>query len=95
MGENTPTPGQGLVPEALPLNCIDTGVYVNELTNLEMLPDTTQLDTSADKTAYLKNPESLTWRFTSGVPAPDTSQEVTYRGTQLALLKTYDIVEHR
>ncbi|KAL2839813.1 lipoxygenase [Aspergillus pseudoustus] len=95
MGEKPSPTDDGLRPNALPLNSINTGVFVNELTNLSLLPDTLQLDSRSEKSAYQKNPENLTWKFTSGVPAPDTSQEITYRGTQLALMKTYDIVEQR
>ncbi|KAL4875078.1 lipoxygenase [Aspergillus karnatakaensis] len=98
MAAKSSMPGRGLLaPEAPPLNCIDTGVYVNELTNLDMLPDTPKLDDKADRIAYMNNPESLAWRLNSGISnaVPDTEQGVTYRGTQLALLKTYEIVEHR
>ncbi|KAI9374173.1 hypothetical protein BJX61DRAFT_541007, partial [Aspergillus egyptiacus] len=107
MAENLPAPAQGFISEAPPLNCIDTGVFINELANLQLLPDTLKLEDGKDKTAYWQNPENLTWKFLSGIaagapagapvpaPAPDPAKDVTYRGTQLAMLKTYDVLEHR
>lgn len=94
MGENFPISGPGFIPGAPPLNSIDTGVFINELTNLGLLPDTVQPE-EHEIVPYSLNPENHTWKTTSETPIPDTSQEVTYRGTQLALLKTYGIIEHR
>ncbi|OJJ00337.1 hypothetical protein ASPVEDRAFT_165036 [Aspergillus versicolor CBS 583.65] len=90
MGENFGVSGPGFVPGAPPLNSIDTGVFINELTNLGLLPDKHEI------VPFSLGPETTAGgKTTEQAPVPDTSQEVTYRGTQLALLKTYEIIEHR
>ncbi|KAJ5084204.1 hypothetical protein NUU61_008783 [Penicillium alfredii] len=75
------------------LNDIDTGVLLNELTNLSLMPKKVDL-APHEQAAGEKNPESLIWTFAEKFE-PERLPEGTYRGTQLALTKVYDLIEQR
>ncbi|KAK8009549.1 lipoxygenase [Apiospora marii] len=63
--------------EKVPIPAFDTGVFITELTNVNLLPK---------KLAPLTDDEKI---------APTASGEGTYRGTQLALTKVYDLIEKK
>lgn len=79
--------------EETPINDLDTGALVNELMHRDLMPKKVDLNPYEQKCAA-NNPESLIWKF-SAVEEPESEQEVSYRGTQLALTKVYDLIEQR
>ncbi|GFG20465.1 seed linoleate 13S-lipoxygenase-1 [Aspergillus udagawae] len=71
-------------PEDLAVGDIDTGVLINELSELKLLPGKLKV--------FEPNPEILQWKaYEKGPPI----EEGTYRGTQLALTKIYNLIEQR
>jgi hypothetical protein len=79
--------------EDLQLQTFDTGVFVNELVNLEKLPTEFTNLSKAEEKALETNPDSLLPKAIKD--APGALDEGTYRGTQLALTKLYDTIEKR
>ncbi|KAJ5968213.1 hypothetical protein N7501_004461 [Penicillium viridicatum] len=75
------------------VNDLDTGALVNELMRRDLMPKKVDLNPHEKKCAT-NNPESLIWKF-SALEEPASEQEVSYRGTQLALTKVYDLIEQR
>jgi hypothetical protein len=71
----------------------DTGVFVTELSNVDLLPKRLEGLTRHDLDEAKKNPESLLSKASE--QAPDSLTEGTYRGTQLALTKVYDMIEKK
>ncbi|KAJ6100374.1 hypothetical protein N7499_000004 [Penicillium canescens] len=102
--EPSPTPGvvvghtdvQGKRPrdpEQLAVNGIDSGVFINELANIGLLPRKLEFFSDGEKKAFEQNPENLHWKaYQQG---PSLIEEGTYRGTQLALTKIYELIEQR
>lgn len=80
-------------PEDAVVNDMDTGALINELSKLAILPGKLDL-TPDEQKACQKNPDSLIWTL-HGKESPHRIQNGTYRGTQLALTKTYDLIEQR
>ena len=80
-------------PDDVPIAAWDTGVFVTELTSLQMLPHKIQISTLTveEKKAVVANPESLLLPAESTAPKP--LEEGTFRGTQLALTKVYELIE--
>ncbi|KAJ5827690.1 hypothetical protein N7447_004453 [Penicillium robsamsonii] len=80
-------------PEEVVLNDMDTGALINELADLRLLPK------KVDVTPH----QQEAWAKKSGVLASvafESNQQVrieegTYRGTQLALTKVYDLIEQQ
>ncbi|KAJ5824678.1 hypothetical protein N7447_007018 [Penicillium robsamsonii] len=80
-------------PQQLAVNGIDSGVFINELANIELLPGKLESLSDGERKAFEKNPENLHWKaYKQG---PSLIEEGTYRGTQLALTKIYDLIEQR
>jgi hypothetical protein len=71
-------------PEDLAVSDIDTGVLINELSNIKLLPGKVKV--------LEQNPEILE---TKAYAKPPPIEEGTYRGTQLALTKVYNLIEQR
>lgn len=80
-------------PHEVPLNDMDTGALINELADLNLLPEKIDL-TPDEKETCAKSPESLMWTLSEKVE-PKPIEKGTYRGTKLALTKVYDLVEQR
>lgn len=80
-------------PEKLPVNEIDNGVFINELANTDHLPGKLEPLSDAEKKAFAQNPENLHRKAYEQGASP--IEEGTYRGTQLALTKIYDLIEQR
>ena len=80
-------------PNELPLATWDTGVFINELAKLEILPDKLGDFTEHDRQSLQQNPEKLLGKAQDQAPPPIV--EGTYRGTQLALTKIYELIEKR
>lgn len=80
-------------PEKLAVNNIDTGVLINELADIELLPKKLESLSDGEKEDFEQNPENLHWKAYEQGPSP--IEEGTYRGTQLALTKIYDLIEQR
>ncbi|KAL4784142.1 lipoxygenase [Aspergillus varians] len=95
MTENTPKADPAAMLDDHPLNSIDTGVFINELTNSQLLPQGLQLYSAIDEIRYAQNPENLIWKIAEQQPSSAEPKEVSYRETQLALMKTYGFIEHR
>ncbi|OQE27015.1 hypothetical protein PENFLA_c006G02703 [Penicillium flavigenum] len=86
--------GNGLgTPEQLAVNGIDSGVFINELANIEILPRSLKSLSDGEKKSFGQNPENLHWKAHEQGPSP--MREGTYRGTKLALTKAYDLIEQR
>lgn len=82
-------------PKDVVSNDMDTGALVSELANLNLLPGKIDLDlTHHEKKAAANNPETLIWALDEK-EEPERIEEGTYRGTQLALAKVYDLIEQR
>ncbi|KAH1515652.1 hypothetical protein V6Z96_008944 [Aspergillus fumigatus] len=71
-------------PEDLAVSDIDTGVLINELSNINLLPGKVRV--------LEENPEIMQAKT---YEKPPPIEEGTYRGTQLALTKIYNLVEQR
>ncbi|KAL4899963.1 hypothetical protein BDW74DRAFT_171206 [Aspergillus multicolor] len=80
-------------PEKLVANDIDTAVLITELANCEYLPWKLEFSSDDEKKAFEENPENLHQKAYEQGPPP--FEEGTYRGTQLALTKIYDLIEKR
>ena len=80
-------------PEDLHISSFDTGVFINEMAKLEILPAKLRNVTDDDKLSFEKNPETLLVK--AHAQAPDSLEEGTYSGTQRALTKIYELIERR
>jgi hypothetical protein len=80
-------------PEDLHIPVFDTGVFINEMAKLQILPRKLDKLTDNDKLALRQNPENLLEN--AQAQAPDSLREGTWRGTQLALTKIYELIEKR
>lgn len=80
-------------PAKLALNSFDTGIFINELADIKLLPEKLESVSDDEKKAFAENPENLNRKASEQGPAP--IKEGTYRGTQLALVKIYDLIEQR
>jgi hypothetical protein len=80
-------------PDDLFIPLFDTGVFLNEMASLEILPKKSTDHTQGDSKEHWWNPENLLEKLK--VRAPDSLREGTYRGTQLALTKIYSLIEGR
>ena len=80
-------------PEDLQISSFDTGVFINEMAKLEILPAKLHDVTNNDKLNLMKNPETLLVK--AQAQAPDSLKEGTYSGTQRALTKVYELIERR
>ena len=70
----------------------DTGVFINELAKLHALPGVANVEIK-DPKKLLDAPENLIGKAQED--APDSLREGTWRGTQLALTKAYELLESR
>ena len=80
-------------PEDVPIAMWDSGTFVMELINLHLSPEKlrlTELTKSEQKTVNA-NPEALL----AVAQPPPCIKEGTYRGTQLAITKMYELVESK
>jgi len=77
-------------PEDVPIAMWDSGTFVMELINLHMSPKKLQLTESQQKTVN-DNPEALL----AVAQQPPCIKVGTYRGTQLAITKMYELVESK
>ena len=80
-------------PKDLRIPSFDTGVFINEMAKLEILPAKLRSVTDDDKLNFQKNPETLLVK--AQAQAPDSLREGTYSGTQRALTKIYELIERR
>ncbi|KAJ5770890.1 uncharacterized protein N7511_002941 [Penicillium nucicola] len=80
-------------PEQLFVNGIDSGVFINELANIELLPRRLKSFSDGEKKSFHQNPENLHWKAHEQGPSPIS--EGTHRGTKLALTKSYELIEQR
>ena len=80
-------------PEDLHIPSFDTGVFINEMAKLEILPAKLRNVTDDDKLDFMKNPETLLVK--AQAQAPDSLKEGTYSGTQRGLTKIYELIERR
>lgn len=78
-------------PENVTANGFDTGVFISELADIRRLPGKLESVNDDEKTAFAENPENLSQKACQ--QAPPSIEEGTYRGTQLALVKIYDLIE--
>lgn len=82
--------------EKVPIPAFDTGVFVTELINEDLLPKKlAQPLTEEERSAVRDNPEVLLEKARQDNNRPDSLKEGTYRGTQLALTKVYDLIEKK
>ena len=83
--------------EDVPIPSWDSGVFVTELMNLKMLPPHIKVTELSDgeQEAIQANPETLVASGTVTQNAPEALREGTWRGTQLALTKYYDMIESK
>ncbi|KAJ5383001.1 hypothetical protein N7517_000912 [Penicillium concentricum] len=80
-------------PEEVVLNDMDTGALINELASLQLLPKKVDL-TPHQQAAWARNPGVLAYgAFEQKEPV--RIEKGTYRGTQLALTKIYDLIEQQ
>ncbi|KAI1261719.1 Lipoxygenase [Xylariaceae sp. FL1019] len=81
---------------AVPIPVFDTGVFITEMINNDMLPKKFDTPLTVDeKSAIQNNPEILLEKAKNDGNRPDQLLEGTYRGTQLALTKIYDLIEKK
>ena len=80
-------------PEDFHIPLFDTGVFLNELANLHLLPQKLGHDADSDKSEAPTHPEQLLKEARTQAPAQ--LAEGTWRGTKLALTKIYDLIEKR
>lgn len=82
--------------EKVPIPAFDTGVFITELINKNLLPQKlSQQLTDEEKSAVSDNPEVLLEKARESKNRPNSLKEGTYRGTQLALTKVYDLIEKK
>lgn len=77
--------------EEFPLSNIDTGVFINELYHINLLPKKLANFTHGDGANLEKNPENLLKKAQH--QAPESITEGTYRGTQFGVKKLYELIE--
>jgi hypothetical protein len=92
-GENNEKSEWPLHPDDLFIPLFDTGVFIDEMASLEILPKKSTDQTQDNRQEHWWNPENLLEK--AKVRAPDSLREGTYRGTQLALTKMYSLIEGR
>ena len=80
-------------PEDLKIPLWDTGVFINEMAKLDILPQKLDDLTEKDELEFQQNPENLLQK--AQAQAPDSISEGTWDGTQLALTKMYELIEKR
>ena len=80
-------------PEDLHIPLWDTGGFINEMAKLRILPGKLDKLTDGDKSELQQNPENLLEK--AQAQEPDSLREGTWRGTQLALTKIYELIEKR
>ena len=80
-------------PDNLQIPILDTGIFINELAKLKILPAKLRNFSDDDKLELEQNPENLLVK--AQAQAPKSLEEGTYRGTQLALTKIYELIEKR
>ena len=80
-------------PEDLHIPLLDSGVFINELAKLGILPAKLLNVTDDEKLESKQNPENLLVKAQEQAPKP--LEEGTWRGTQLALTKIYELIEKR
>lgn len=80
-------------PENVTASGFDTGVFISELADIRRLPGKLESVNDDEKTAFAENPENLSQKACQ--QAPPSIEDGTYRGTQLALVKIYDLIEQR
>lgn len=82
--------------EQVPLPIFDTGVFITELANKELLPKKFANGlTDDERSDAVDNPESLIHKVWDDGNRAERLEQGTYRGTQLALTKTYDLIEKK
>ncbi|KAL8382988.1 hypothetical protein RB595_006657 [Gaeumannomyces hyphopodioides] len=80
--------------EKVPIPFFDSGVFITELINNNMLPKKFSGGlTDDEKAASRSNPESMLERAQHDKDAIKNLDQGTYRGTQLALTKAYNLIE--
>ena len=75
-------------PDDVPMATWDSGVFMTELINLGLIPGRLVIPKEHQKKAQ-ENPEMLL----NVAKPPETITEGTYRGTQLAMTKVYELLE--
>lgn len=75
------------------LNDMDTGALFNQLTNLSLVPKKVNFTPSENKSGPQNNHDLLC--MVAATNEPPKIPEGSYRGTQLALTKVYDLIEQR
>ena len=80
-------------PENVPISSWDSGVFITELANLNLLPTKFNIATFTvnQKNEMQANPESLLLKAEE--TAPRRIEQGTYRGTALAMTKVYEMIE--
>ncbi|KAK8038514.1 hypothetical protein PG993_006925 [Apiospora rasikravindrae] len=81
--------------EKVPIPAFDTGVFIAELTNEKLLPKKLPDLTAEERSAVDDNPEVLLEKARQAENRPKPLKEGTYRGTQLALTKVYELIEKK
>ncbi|CAJ2512930.1 Uu.00g010490.m01.CDS01 [Anthostomella pinea] len=80
----------------VPIPVFDTGVFITELINNDMLPKMFENPLTEDEKSSLQdNPEVLLERAKNDANRADQLLEGTYCGTQLALTKIYDLIKKK
>ena len=80
-------------PEDLHIPLFDTGIFLNELANLHILPRKLNCASDSDEWQLPPHPEQLLEK--ARMQAPAQLGEGTWRGTKLAVTKLYDLIEKR
>ncbi|KAK8095027.1 hypothetical protein PG997_001712 [Apiospora hydei] len=81
--------------EKVPIPAFDTGVFIAELTNEKLLPKKLPELTAEERSAVDDNPEVLLEKARLAENRPKPLKEGTYRGTQLAITKVYELIERK
>lgn len=82
--------------DAVPIPFIDTGVFVTELMNQEILPKKFAGGlTDDEKAAARANPDTLLDKARAPENRHESLEQGTYRGTRMALTKAYDLIESK
>lgn len=80
--------------DAVPIPAFDSGVFITELINEKMLPKKFSGGlTDDERTAGQQNPETLLDKAQVPENRHQSLEEGTYRGTQLAMTKAYNLIE--